>query len=154
VVEMEMTGVAMDASTYTALITQCASSGDYVQAETLLDKMLAKGVSPNLNTYVALVTAYTKGGKWEEALEVFDEMLASNMKLSTVAFNSALGACEVGHQWYRALELYGVLKNIPYSQPNLLTCKTVLSTCKMAGKMKEATSVISDLKALENSLKE
>jgi pentatricopeptide repeat protein len=86
--ELKQTGLKLDAITYAAMITACASSGRHEKAHKIFKQAKAAKIALNAIMYNAAITACADGGQWKRVLQLLAE---AKLKLGTM-YNSAAAA--------------------------------------------------------------
>eukprot|EP00913_Durusdinium_trenchii_P014894 g13969.t1 len=109
---------------YTAAITACARSSQWLQAEEVLAEMQRSIVRTNQFTYSAVISAFQRGAQWEEALSLLGQMARPNL----VAFNAVLAACGA-NQWPLVLQILHKLRGRKL-QADIVTYTTCIDACE------------------------
>ena len=161
------TGMAPDVAAYTAVISGCAETGDFVKACEILKEMNSTGVEPNVITYSAVITAcaiasanaqkssseddsldeqeakYRIERPMKTALKILNHMKKQNNPLSEpniVTYNAAIRACAEGQNFLKAFDLLDDLldRNL---EPTIVTYGSLMTACERVGDIEGASKV-------------
>jgi len=92
--DLQNSGLRMNAVHFTTFIKGLVASGDFMEADTVLQDMLSSPhTEPDLITYSTLVKAYADRGQVESAVGILKQMLSRHVEPDEVIFNSLLNGC-------------------------------------------------------------
>lgn len=148
--EMESVGIERNERHYKYTLYACCGvrGGDWEAGVGLLREMVARGMDVNSFTYERAMLACKGAGQWRVALELLREMqTVSGLRPSPLCYDTVIAAgCRSsnGGQWRVALEL--LTEQARVGVPSLISYNYVIAACKKAGRAKEATGLLGEMR--------
>ncbi|CAK9033165.1 unnamed protein product [Durusdinium trenchii] len=96
---------------YNAVISACASCGEWQQALFLLRNMLSLRIRADVADFNASMGATSNGSQWAFSLSIKEELLHRRLKLSLVTVNICIGAAEHSQSWELTLLAQDMLRS-------------------------------------------
>lgn len=111
--DLRNSGLRMNAVHFTTFIKGLVASGDFMEADTVLQEMLCTPhTEPDLITYSTLVKAYADRGQVESAVGILQQMLNRHVEPDEVIFNSLLNGCVCRPSPMSAKEVFAVFDQL------------------------------------------
>lgn len=140
------------AVTYNCIIDSCCKSGEIERARVLFDRMAEEGLGPNEITLSILVGGMSKHGRINSAVELLREMQGRGLVPSTNTYTILIrGFCGVNNIT-KAMELFDEMSNESRVPPDAIVYYALISGLAQAGRLDDASRVVSKLKEAGFSL--
>lgn len=111
--DLRNSGLRMNAVHFTTFIKGLVASGDFHEADIVLQDMLCSPFTePDLITYSTLVKAYADRGQVESAVGILKQMLQRRVEPDEVIFNSLLNGCVCRASPMTAKEVFAVFDEL------------------------------------------
>ncbi|KAJ7533372.1 hypothetical protein O6H91_13G045500 [Diphasiastrum complanatum] len=110
-VELEKSGIPLNAVIYNTLIDAYGKSEELEEAEGLFSEMVTKGLHPNESTYNALINAYGRIGQYEIGEAMLKEMLAAKLNPNVITYTALMNAYGKQKLSLKAADVFLRMKN-------------------------------------------
>ncbi|CAK9039972.1 Pentatricopeptide repeat-containing protein At5g39710 (Protein EMBRYO DEFECTIVE 2745) [Durusdinium trenchii] len=148
--EAELAGEALDATSYTALITAHARGSQIDAAAASLHSMQSASLQPDLIAHNALVNGYCKEGQVKEARLHLQSMIQSQLEVDALSFTPIVQVCANSGSLRDALNWLEAMRNHKVL-PDIAAYTTVLDACAKSDQVSDAEVAVQVFESLSNA---
>lgn len=128
-----------DLGTWNSMIFGCCRSGEWEEAQGLLDAMRREGTEPGIVTWNTLISSYARSGELDVAVELLEQMEESGVEPDVVTWTSLVSGFVHSDRGDEALQCF-IQMRLAGVDPNGMTIASAISACaslKLLGQGRE-----------------